>query len=226
MKYIKLYEIFSIGDYKDDNIIKGYIDSGKELEQDDIDRVISLLEENCSEFLNELKDKHIAPIFRGSHKTSKDIEEIKTDKFRVPKDLNMEISNVFNDCFRSIFGVPIRSEGVFATKSPYVTQTYGPTKLFFPIGRYRYFWNPYVDDLYTFVDENIYASNDFSPFDIEEAGFEDDEEYIYDFVDKIASDYVDDQLEKCDKQEITFACDKYYLVDPKYYQAICDYLNK
>ena len=55
---------------------------------------------------------------------------------------------------------------------------------------------------------------------------DDIEEHIYSFVEEIASNYIDDQLEKSDDQEITFSCDKYYLVDPKYYQAICDYLNK
>lgn len=229
MKYIKLYENFNPPiqkeDFKtrmDDNLIKGYIGSGDALEQADIDRVISLLEENCSQFLDELKDKYIAPIFRGAYKTVNDIEEVRTDKFRVPKDLDMSISNTFNDCFRAMFGVPIRSQGVFATKSPYVTQTYGTTKLFFPIGDYRYFWNPDVDDLYQFVDENLYA------FDIYSEELDDDEldERIYSFVDEIASNYLDDQLEKVDVQEITFTCNKYYLVDPKYYQAICDYLNK
>ena len=155
MKYIKLYENFSPKAVKDDNIIKGYIDSATELQTEDIERVISLLERDCPEFLNELKNKHITPLFRGTHKSIKDIEEVKTDKFRIPKDLDMSISNTFNDCFRAIFGVPIRSQGVFATKSPYVTQTYGTTKMFFPIGNYRYFWNPDVDDLYTYVDENL-----------------------------------------------------------------------
>ncbi len=217
MKYIKLYENFSPKAVKDVNIIKGYIDSATELQTEDIERVISLLERDCPEFLNELKNKHITPLFRGTHKSIKDIEEVKTDKFRIPKDLDMSISNTFNDCFRAIFGVPIRSQGVFATKSPYVTQTYGTTKMFFPIGNYRYFWNPDVDDLYTYVDENL--SDDIDDDD-------DIEEHIYSFVEEIASNYIDDQLEKSDDQEITFSCDKYYLVDPKYYQAICDYLNK
>ena len=78
--------------------------------------------------------------------------------------------------------------------------------------------NPDVDDLYTYVDENL--SDDIDDDD------DDIEEHIYSFVEEIASNYIDDQLEKSDDQEITFSCDKYYLVDPKYYQAICDYLNK
>jgi hypothetical protein len=223
MKYIKLYENFSTKAVKDDNIIKGYIDSATELQTEDIERVISLLERDCPEFLNELKNKHITPLFRGTHKSIKDIEEVKTDKFRIPKDLDMNISNVFNDCFRVNFGVAIRSEGVFTTKSPYVTHTYGPTKMFFPIGNYRYFWNPDVDDLYTYVDENLYAFNIYSDDDIDD---DDIEEHIYSFVEEIASNYIDDQLEKSDDQEITFSCDKYYLVDTKYYKPICDYLFK
>ena len=227
MKYIKLYENFSTIAVKDDNIIKGYIDSATELQTEDIERVISLLERDCPEFLNELKNKYITPLFRGTHKSIKDIEEVKTDKFRIPKDLDMSISNTFNDCFRAIFGVPIRSQGVFATKSPYVTQTYGTTKMFFPIGNYRYFWNPDVDDLYTYVDENLFYANNIYSDDIEEYIYSDDnEEHIYSFVEEIASNYIDDQLEKSDNQEITFSCDKYYLVDTKYYKPICDYLFK
>ena len=223
MKYIKLYENFSPKAVKDDNIIKGYIDSATELQTEDIERVISLLERDCPEFLNELKNKYITPLFRGTHKSIKDIEEVKTDKFRIPRNLDMNISNVFNDCFRVNFGVAIRSEGVFTTKSPYVTHTYGTTKMFFPIGNYRYFWNPDVDDLYTYVDENLYAFNIYSDDDIDD---DDIEEHIYSFVEEIASNYIDDQLEKSDYQEITFSCDKYYLVDTKYYKPICDYLFK
>ena len=52
MKYIKLYENFSPKAVKDDNIIKGYIDSATELQTEDIERVISLLERDCPEFLN------------------------------------------------------------------------------------------------------------------------------------------------------------------------------
>ncbi len=238
MKHIKTYEHFIIPatsvaamtarERKDIEIINKYINSeeAKELTDEEVYNVISKLERDCPKFLEELKSKKIKPIFRGTNQTISDILKVETNKFRIPKDLDMNISNIFDDVFRSNFGVPIRSQGVFTTKSPYVTQTYGTTKMFFPIGDYRYFWNPDIDDLYTYVDENIYANDtyddidDFSYFDDE-----DDEDYLYNFVDKIASNYKENDLEDATSQELTFICDSYYLVSTVFYNKICEYLK-
>jgi hypothetical protein len=41
----------------------------------------------------------------------------------------------------------------------------------------------------------------------------------------IVSGYVDNQIDKIVDQEITFVCDKYYLVDPAFYVKYLEYLN-
>lgn len=240
MKHIKAFEHFtlptsssagaSIRERKDSEIINSYInsDESKELTDEDVERVISQLERDCPKFLAELKSKKIKPIFRGTYqspgKKVLDIERIQTNKFRVPKDMAMDISNTFNDVFRANFGVPIRSEGVFATKSPYVTKTYGTTKMFFPIGNYRYFWNPDIEDLYTYVDENLYA---FDIYDDDIDNFEDDDydNRVYSFIEEIASNYKENDLEDASAQELTFICDNYYLVNTVFYNKIYEYLK-
>lgn len=231
MRHIKLYEDFKsikdnkkklFIDVKDEQIISEFIENSNVVDQESIDNIISKLEENCSSFIDELRRKNIEPLFRGTHKPVNEIVEIKADKFRIPKDLDMNISNIFNDCFRANFGVPIRSQGVFTSKSPYVTETYGKTQIFFPIGEYRYFWSPNVDDLYQYVDENLHNVYQYGIYS-EEDDY-DEEEQIYNFVDETVASYVDNQLDRCERQEITFVCDSYYLVEPYYYKAICEYL--
>ena len=48
---------------------------------------------------------------------------------------------------------------------------------------------------------------------------------LHDNVKKIISGYQKSGLDKVTNQELTFICDKYYLVDPGFYQKFIEYLK-
>jgi hypothetical protein len=54
---------------------------------------------------------------------------------------------------------------------------------------------------------------------------EESQKELEDNLENIVSGYVNNQMDKIVDQEITFVCDKYYLVDPAFYVKYLEYLN-
>lgn len=180
--------------------------------------VISILERDCKPFLDELSKYQSNLIFRGYDTIIRDFELITAPKNRKPKDMNPIVSDKLDNLFFEYFGYYLRSEGVFATKVEYVTETYGHGYIFFPKGEYKYFWNKDVEDLYARLSDDSSWYYDYSTGLI---GY--DKEYDLE-LEEIVNGYQDSNLEDIDKQEITFICDKYYLVNIKYLQDIKRYI--
>jgi hypothetical protein len=139
--------------YKD----KGYDD-------DDFENIIEILERDCSDFLSEISSyKDIELLFRGSS-TADDVDNGIWQKYsninRRPKDTSSDISNIFNDYFLEKFGTKVRAVGVFASKNAATASDYGDPYIFFPKGKYKYYWSYEIDDLYSHVEgKNWYYRN-------------------------------------------------------------------
>jgi len=146
---------------------------------DDINKIMDILRKDCSEFLEEIKNSETL-LFRGIKRNlgesiSNGIWKKEVRKDRSPTDMSIYVSEKFDEHFVNQFGVPLRSEGVFATKNPGDAITYGKidddvrTKtfgasskkiyLFFPIGDYELFWNPVVYDLYSDIEGSNWYNN-------------------------------------------------------------------
>ena len=299
MKYMKTYEFFSSGFSTPkfsslESFItwsnKRYIE--QEYTDEEFEEIISILENECKEFLDEVKESKVGPIFRGV----KNVDDTYTRGMgkkssrvnRTPLDTNYSISEIINGYFEDKFNIPLRRVGTFTSKLPHIATDYGKPYLFFPIGDYKYFWNPRVKDLYSEMEgeswyynnlgneydleyqwkssygpgsmggEWYYNGNGYS-FDIMKAvkqvkddntklsnkSFEyvaklfkwepdiDFDSYKENFKDElqiqiknIVDGYQDYGLGEVKEQEITFVCDKYYLVDPAFYKKYLDYLKK
>lgn len=165
-----------------DLIKTGHYDKPEDLETpfSDIKRI---LERDCSEFIRELKSSG-SLLFRGimSLRNGPVVEDDNTisglwlkeaRKSRYTVDMDPDISYVFDDKFKELFDVKLRSEGVFATKNPITASDYSSftgenrykkAYLFFPIGSYRYFWNPKIYDLFSDIENErwyyTYQNND------------------------------------------------------------------
>lgn len=162
MKYMKTYEFFSSGfsspmrlSSLESFIVfskKRYI--SKEYDDDDFKNIISILERDCKQFLNEIK-KIGQPLFRGT----RNFDEFDTgigDRLvsgdREPVDTNKDISNIIDSYFQEKFGIKLRSSGIFATKLPNVASDYGTPYLFFPVDGYEYYWSKDITDLYGIIE--------------------------------------------------------------------------
>jgi hypothetical protein len=135
--------------YKD----KGYDDNGVDV---DFENIIEILERDCSDFLSEISSfKDIELLFRGSS-AADDVDngiwQKSSNTDRIPKDTSTDISDIFNDYFLEKFGIKLRAVGVFTSKSVNVASDYGKPYIFFPKGKYKYYWSYDIDDLYSHVE--------------------------------------------------------------------------
>ena len=135
----------------------------------DWNKILQILEKDCGQFLDEIKDAE-SIIFRGVKGSKMDVDKgiwkktSRSDRYTL--DMRQDVSHEFDNLFAEKFGTPIRRMGVFATKQPlnaksytrYVDKQDGFERkrqvsfLFFPIGDYRYFWNPKIKDLYSDIE--------------------------------------------------------------------------
>ena len=212
-----------------------YNDESKWLE------IAEVLSTECSEFIGLLKKWNIEGIYRGQ-KMREDGNI--TDGFwkftprvdRTPRDTKSEISKLLDEGLKKKFGIPLRSNGVFASKDISIADDYGnqffgdesasfdplysgfrpqaATFLFFPKNGFRYFWNPKINDLYTELRDNRswYNKEPFFWNSSEQRDFQ-----------EIIDGYQEGEIEKIKRQEITFICDEYYLLDEDYCDQFIDY---
>lgn len=219
MKYLKLFESF-IG--KSIYVLSGYEEEFDRVYKDknysdyEFGEILNILSTDCSEFLNELSDKNQYPLFRGASNMD-DVTEGMWEKVsridRFPRDSSEEFSSDFDDIFEKEFGIRLRTSGVFTTKSPVIADSYaGSFYMFFPLNGYRYYHNNEAVDLFA-LQPSYYVS---------------DEKKVSDINDKIkhwVSGYEVNSMENAKLCEITFICEKYYLLDLAFYRDICNHLG-
>lgn len=138
----------------------------------EVDDIVSILKRDCVDFIDEIS-KSETLLFRGIKRNLGDsikrgIWKKKSHKERIPTDMNISVSDKFDELFVQEFGVSLRSEGIFASKFIEDTFPYGSfdddikvktggsfykrVYLFFPIGEYSYYWNPNIIDLYSDIE--------------------------------------------------------------------------
>lgn len=135
MRYIKFYEDLS--------------------EENKFAEIVSVLESECKEFLDEIGS---SIVYRGSY-LSQDGYCLKTTRSnRRPMDMNTVVNDLLSDAFVNKFGISIRKEGVFATKSPEVADNYGAVCMFFPVGEYKYYYSndKSIADLYGYISNKLW----------------------------------------------------------------------
>lgn len=208
------------------------------------DKVVEVLSNECSEFLELLEKWNIEGVFRG-HKMCEDGDisngfwKFSSRGNRIPRDTKSQISKLLDEGLQKKFGIPLRSNGVFASKDISIADDYGnqffgsetdsfdplysgfrpqaETFLFFPKNGFRYFWNPKINDLYTELRDNRswYNKEPFFWNSSEQRDFQ-----------EIIDGYQEGEIEKIKRQEITFICDEYYLLDLEYYDKFLNYFIK
>jgi hypothetical protein len=206
------------------------------------DKIINILESDCGEFLNLLRENNISSLYRGfltSAETFRNkmgykgsgnqsnildgVWKIEPIEKRKAKDTNWEISELIDRGLERKFGIPLRSRGVFATKNLSIASDYAgidrlkDTYMFFPKNGFRYFWNPNIDDLFTELRDNFDWYEEYDNIEITDEVLSD--------INWIVNGYQEGNISRINLQEITFICDEYYLLDLKYFDEFENYIK-
>jgi len=255
MKYlISINEFFKfpVGEYTPQDYLKKYKDDCENdfqeiYNDEDWEKIIQILESDCSEFLDEMIDSE-SILFRGVRGGVNNIVNgLCKKQSRVNRrtlDMRSDVSKEFDNLFSGKFGVALRGSGTFATKQPLNANGYSDyiksrrrsvNYIFLPIGDYRYFWNNSVMDLYSYIEhKEWYVNYDYlSPKGSE--WMEDmygrlrKRKDVLDTarkeMDKIVSGYMEGDLQKIEEQEITFVCKEYYLVDDAFLPKMIEWIE-
>lgn len=128
----------------------------KQFLAEDTENLVDFLRKNCAEAVNDMFASDIY-LWRGSEKTPDkkfqyDGEVIegffgqpRTD--RAPRNTPRWAHDFFNEYFIDKFGEPLRSNSVFCYASRVSTQNYGREFALIPIGSYKIYWSPTINDL-------------------------------------------------------------------------------
>ena len=135
-----------------------------EFKQEQLDMIIPILKQNCSEILS---------IYKSSNKmlmrTIKDykqnpegrkladmnaqsfIEKRMRTGVRKPKDTPVNVHRALNTLFKEKFGWKVR-DGIFTAST---VPTWGETYLFFPANKFKFVWSPKYRDLYADLSHKL-----------------------------------------------------------------------
>ena len=188
-----------------------------------VDGIIETIFKDCDYYINLLRKSNAFKLLYRSSKDSANFYKLKTsnlDRGRKPKDMGIVMHNLLNDkIFKPSFGWNVR-DGIFASSK--ILPYYGEPYLFFPVGNFEYVWSPTVRDLY----EDMFNKSNLKALDFLYYYADEKEKEAY-----TLKDLTEDEVKKSiinlqqmyqnndfkmavrSENEISFKCDKYYIVN-------------
>jgi hypothetical protein len=118
--------------------------------------VITPILRDCKPFIKEAilpQKSKINFLYSGRGGSYVYFDKKKARKDRSPKDTYPDIHYDFDKEFQKQYGYPARSSSIFSTGDYNIASEYGYVYCMFPIGRYKYLWNPNVKDLYMYLND-------------------------------------------------------------------------
>jgi len=177
---------------------------------------------DCKPFIKDMKSYFNKKgdfkfLYKGFDKYSEDFLIFKKENYRTPLSTSNEVHKISNSIFYDKFGWYVR-DGIFVTKNSNDANNYGIPYLFFPIGSYNYVWSEHVRDFYSDIAT-----------DIEEIFIDDNyDDVLYDtlYEEINRAEYTDTDLvyymDSSIDVEISFDCDRFYLLDMSIKNKILD----
>jgi hypothetical protein len=118
-------------------------------ENTDNSNLIPFIVDNCKPYLDISTSRGKEPLWLYSGRKKKVDSFIgEVHKQREPRDTSKDMHILFDKLFYEVYGIKPRSQSLFCTGSLIVAGTYGTPYTIFPIGKFRYIWNPNFPDLY------------------------------------------------------------------------------
>jgi hypothetical protein len=116
----------------------------------DFETILEILWKKCNPFLKDLIKPGWNGDFlysgRGDHKDVIMIKKVRDN--RRPKDMNPELSTMFDEMFYKKFGFHARSNAIFCTGNYNDAIRYGNVYMIFPVGKYKFIYSNMIRDLY------------------------------------------------------------------------------
>ncbi len=171
---------------------------------------LEVLKKVCDPYIKLIKKNNCKHkfLYKGTNR-SYDFDTRKTRKNRQPLNMPKKLHDYLDKLFKKKFGVRLRTETLFTTTDIEWSSQYGIPHIIIPIGKFDYYWNPKIDDL--FEELPFYAT--------ERKASKSIEKYKED-LQKIVDNYVKnkDFKKMMDKfeGEIMIDCKSYYIIDEDY----------
>ena len=115
-----------------------------------VDKFIKDVKGDCKPFLSTVKNCKRRILYRGYNGKLIDKKTVRKD--RKPKDTPIKFHKNVDEIFFKKWGWRPRSGGLFVTGSVRFSSLYGPKGIVFPVGKFKFLWNPNVHDLYSYMD--------------------------------------------------------------------------
>ncbi len=114
-----------------------------------------IIKRDCQPYLREAKpfDPYVQ-LMRGMGEANKNFIDNKSIRLddRTPKDIPKELHDKINQFFKQKFGGSFRN-ALFATGDYIQAENYGNVYYIFPIGNFKYLYNPEIEDLFMNYDD-------------------------------------------------------------------------
>lgn len=125
-----------------------------EVNEKEINEVVSLIEKNCKEYLKYFY-KNKTALISGRKYENSDFIDKEIRKNREPLDSPLFLHEFLDSIFNKKFGKKLRSESMFC-KSDGDVRHYGNKYIIFPIGKYNLYYSNTIRDLYSHISDLIY----------------------------------------------------------------------
>jgi len=187
-----------------------YINENMSLQEiaDELESVKKL----CKPYINLVKRKNPRQkfLYKGMY-TSFEFKIREVRKDREPLNMPKILHNYIDELFKKKFGVKLRSETVFVTTDVAWSIQYGTPNIIIPIGKFDYYWNPKIEDLY---EDIPYSTHKLAK------KFEMYKEEIKIIIDGYKKNKDFKKMMDNFNGEIMLDCKSYYAIDDKYENQI------
>lgn len=128
---------------------------------------------------------------------------------RTPTAISPAVQAAADKFFKAKFGWNARADGTFATSSPQQAKWFGQLNYFIPIGEFGFVWSPNIFDLFRQLPKKITSGLKVVPGTPE---YDEALHLLGELLDK--AEYTDRNLRQAvaEGHEITFNCDKYFMI--------------
>lgn len=140
--------------------LRSFLNEEKKLDGERFAQTLIKIYKDCAPFIRDFigpqKGKKSLQFLYSGRSISGNPEFIKkrVRKDRKPADIHPLVHDMLDKEFQNKFGYPARSSSLFVTSHIYTASSYGErVYLVFPIGKYKYLWNPEINDLYTHIGD-------------------------------------------------------------------------
>jgi len=174
---------------------------------------LELVKKSCKPYIELVKRNNCRNkfLFKGMY-TSFDFKKRTVRKDREPLNMPSMLHKYIDNLFKKKFGIKLRSETIFVTTDVMWSIQYGTPNIIIPIGKFDYYWNPKIDDLYEDLP--------FTTHKITRTKIEDYKKILEEVVNgyKKNKDFKK-MMDKFDG-EIMIDCKEYYIIDDNYEKKV------